>query len=113
MTIIPNGCGFPRTRSLLRSGGVEFFDPGRSGGRPPAAAGQQPADDLDDGADGDRGAEGDDEPRPRVVLEGLAADAADEERVERPDDGGHRGRGDEAPARVPGDAAGEGHRGAA
>ena len=64
-------------------------------------------------ADDDRGAEGDDQPGPGVVLEGPAAEAADEERVERPDDGGDRGRGDEAPARVAGEAAGEGHRGAA
>jgi len=43
----------------------------------------------------------------------MAADAADEERVEGPDDGGHRGRGGEAAARIASEPAGEGHRCAA
>src|ERR1700758_4926242 len=40
------------------------------GGCPRAAACPQTADNLDHRADGDRGAEGDDEPGPKVVLEG-------------------------------------------
>jgi hypothetical protein len=79
----------------------------------PAPARERAAGDLDHRADGDRGAEGDDQPRPRVVLEGPAADAADEERVQRPDGRGDGGRDGETPARVPGEPAGEGHRGAA
>ena len=47
------------------------------------------------------------------MLEGPAAEAADEERVQRPEDGGGCGRGDEPAARVAGEAAGEGHRRAA
>ena len=73
----------------------------------------QAPDELDQAADDDRGAERHRQPGPDVVLEGLAADAADQERVERPDDRGDRGRGDESSARIADKPAGEGHRGPA
>jgi len=59
----------------------------------------QAADELDHAAERDRGAERHRQTGPDVVLEGAAADAADQERVQGPDDGGDRGRGDESPAR--------------
>jgi len=87
--------------------------PLRAGGCAIAAAAHQTADTLDRGTDGDRAAEYGEQSDPGLVFEGLTADAADEERVQRPDDGGYRGRDDEPSARVAGEPAGEGHRGAA
>ena len=68
---------------------------------------------LGQAADDDRCAERHRQPGPDVVLEGLPADAADQERVERPDDGRDCGRGDESSARIADKPAGEGHRGPA
>lgn len=47
-----------------------------------------------------------------LVLEGLAGQAADEERVGRPDAAGHGGRGSKVPPTVADHAAGQGHCGA-
>src|SRR3984885_348899 len=73
----------------------------------------QTPDELDQAADDDRGAERHRQPGPDVVLEGLPADAADQERVERPDDRGDGGGGNEPSARIADKPAGEGHRGPA
>ncbi len=67
-----------------------------------------PAGSLHDSADRKRRPGSQEEPGPRGVLERLAAETADKERVQDPDDGGHPGPCHEPPARVTGKAAGEG-----
>src|SRR5690242_18108452 len=69
----------------------------------------EPAQQLDQNADRDGDAEGQQESRPGLVLESPAAQAADEERVQGPDDPGARGRENERAPPVPDDAAGQGH----
>ena len=68
-----------------------------------------PAGSLHDSADRKRRPGSQEEPSPWSVLKRLAAETADEERVQDPDDGGRPGPCHEPPARVTGKAAGEGN----
>src|SRR5579871_3950133 len=74
------------------------------------AARPYPASYLDQGADDHRAAEGKQQSGPWLVLEGLATEAAREERVERPDGGRDGGRDREPAARVADQPAGQRHR---
>ena len=64
------------------------------------ARGPRPAEYLDDRARGEGHPEGEQETRPRLALECLAAQPAEEEHGGRPDGPGGCGREDEAPPRL-------------
>ena len=85
--------------------------PPGAGGRPGAPAPQPPGS-LDEHADRQRQPQGEQQAKPLLAFEDLAAEPAEEERVAGPHDPRAGSGGDEFAPGVPDQAAGESYRGA-